>query len=262
MQMAPIDIGEGVNHNERLVASLSRLRAFYGAMDAKLLLHAIIKEEFKGKVALFSSFGADAALLIAFVAEVDPTIPVLFLETGKHFPETLEYVQAIKKQLGLTNLQLLRPDPKLLLNTDPKGELWQTQPNRCCWMRKVEPLARAIEEQKFEAIITGRKKFQTQERHELHTIELHEDNTFRINPLVNWSKAEIRQEFLRRELPQHPLVNEGYPSIGCAPCTTPVKPGEDERAGRWRHTIDLLGKQKQECGIHIEEAQSNPDWSV
>ena len=156
--LAPMDIQTTTNKDEKLIASLSRLRAFYGQMDAKLLLHAIIKEEFKGKVALFSSFGADAALLISLVAEIDPTIPVLFLETGKHFPETLEYVKQIKKLLGLTNLQLLRPDPKLLLNTDPKGELWQTQPNRCCWIRKVEPLARAIEEQKFEAIITGRKK--------------------------------------------------------------------------------------------------------
>lgn len=262
MQIAPMDIQTGENKNEKLHASLSRLRTFYGEMEPKLLLRAMIREEFGGKIALFSSFGADAALLIAMVAEVDPAVPVLFLETGKHFPETLEYVQAIKKQLGLINLHLLRPDPKLLVNTDPKGELWQTQPSRCCWIRKVEPLARTIADQGYEAIITGRKKFQTEERHGLHTIELHEDNTFRINPLVNWSKAEIKAEFARRGLPQHPLVDQGFPSIGCAPCTTPVKPGEDERAGRWRHTIDLLGKQKQECGIHIEEAQANPDWSV
>lgn len=260
-QFAPLD-QNSQSKNEKLHASLSRLRTFYGEMDALPLLRTMIKEEFPGKIALFSSFGADAALLIALVAEIDPATPVLFLETGKHFPETLEYVQNIKKLLGLTNLHLLRPDPKLLINSDPKGELWQSQPNRCCWIRKVEPLARTIEEFGYEAIITGRKKFQTEERHNLHSIELHEDDTFRINPLVAWSKEQLKLEFRRRDLPQHPLVAAGYPSIGCAPCTSPVKPGEDERAGRWRHTIDLLGKQKQECGIHIEEAQNNPDWSV
>lgn len=262
MQIAPMDIQTSENRDEKLQTSLSRLRAFYGQMEALPLLRVMMKEEFPGKIALFSSFGADAALLIALVAEIDPATPVLFLETGKHFQETLEYVQQIKKLLGLTNLHMLRPDPKLLLNTDPSGDLWKTQPNRCCWIRKIEPLARTIEEHKFEAIITGRKKFQTEERKELHNIELHEDNTFRINPLVNWSKEDIKAEFARRGLPQHPLVDKGYPSIGCEPCTSPVKPGEDERAGRWRHTIDLLGKQKQECGIHIEEAQNNPDWTV
>jgi len=224
-------------------------------------LQAMIKDEFKGEIALVSSFGAGSALLLSLVVEVDPALPILFLETEKHFPETLDYVKKIEKLLGLKNVIMLHPDPKLLNNIDPKGELWQHQPNRCCWVRKVEPLNRALEEMKITALITGRKRYQTKERAEMETIELHEeDNRFRINPLALWDKDRINTEIGKRKLPEHPLVAEGYLSIGCAPCTRPVKPGEDERAGRWAHTAELPGgEQKQECGIHVTGAG---DWNV
>lgn len=240
--------------------SLSRLQAFYGDLDATPLLWAMIKEEFPGRIALLTSYGADAALLLSLVAEVDPATPVLFLETHKHFPETLDYARTLEKTLGLTNVHWLKPDPVLVGHIDPDGDLWSTQPNRCCWLRKVEPLDRALEEMKLEAIITGRKRYQTAERRNMGTIELDDKGRFRINPLAEWSKERQKAETAARRLPEHPLVVRGYPSIGCSPCTLPVKPGQDERAGRWAHSIGIQDEQKAECGIHLPSSETN--WSV
>lgn len=243
-------------------ASLSRLQTFYGDLNSAELLHAMITHEFSGKIALFSSFGADSALLIKLVADVDKATPVLFLETGKHFKETLEYVEDIKNYFGLTNLIYLKPDPELLKNTDPKGELWKSNVNRCCWLRKVEPLERGLKKYGFEALITGRKQYQTPERAGIESIELDEDGRFRINPLAKWTKEQFKSEFKTSGLAQHPLVSKGYLSIGCEPCTVAVKPGEDERSGRWAHTIDLQGKQKTECGIHLPKNNEGISWEV
>ncbi len=229
---------------------LEQLQKQYGELDASDLLREMITREFKGKIALISSFGADAALLLSMVAEVDANTPVLFLETGKHFPETLEYVETLKNQLKLTNLHFLTPAPEMLKRIDGAGDLWNSNPDRCCWLRKVEPLDRAVKKLGIEALITGRKKYQTSDRAELQTIELDDKNIFRINPLAGWDKARQKAEFSSRNLPTHPLLEKGYLSIGCAPCTAPVKAGEDERAGRWAHTAKN-GEQKKECGLHI-----------
>lgn len=241
--------------------SLSRLSMFYGALEGTALLRMMIREEFAGKIALISSFGADAALLLSMVAEVNNAMPVFFLETEKHFPETLDYARTLTKALGLTNVQWLRPDPELVSRIDPNGDLWSTQPNRCCWMRKVEPLDRAVKEQSIEALITGRKRYQTPERANMEVIELDDKGIFRINPLANWTKEQQTQELSRRCLPIHPLLEMGYKSIGCAPCTSKVAEGEDERAGRWAHTIGLENEQKTECGIHLDSSET-ADWSV
>lgn len=244
-------------------ASQSRLQTYYGHLDAIPLLQAMLHDEFVGKIGLVSSFGSGSALLLSMVAEVDPKTPVMFLETEKHFPETLEYVENIKTKLGLLDVRILRPDPKIIANIDKDGELWKTQPNRCCWARKVEPLQRAMNESIFEALITGRKRYQTPQRSEMQTIELNDDSRFRINPLAFWDKEMVKAEFKKRGLPEHPLVAKGYPSIGCAPCTKPVKAGEDERAGRWAHTAELPGgEQKVECGIHLEGMPTRPDWNI
>lgn len=241
--------------------SLSRLQNFYGELDAPLLLHAMIREEFAGQIALISSFGADAALLLSMVAQVDPATRVFFLETQKHFPETLDYARTLTERLGLTQVHWLTPDPAMAQRIDPQGDLWSTQPNRCCWLRKVEPLNRAVEEFGIKALITGRKRYQTVERAEMQTIELDEHGIFRINPLALWSKERQKQETAARDLPQHPLVAKGYFSIGCAPCTAPVAAGQDERAGRWAHTIGIENEQKTECGIHLPDAAMT-NWSV
>lgn len=229
---------------------LIELQNKYGELDADDLLRVMITNVFQGKIALISSFGADAALLLALVSEIDNKTPILFLETGKHFPETLEYVETLKTKLNLQNLHFLTPDPKMREHIDPEDELWSINPDRCCWLRKVEPLDRAVKELGIEALITGRKKYQNSERAKLEIIELDDKNIFRINPLANWDKARQKTEFAARNLPEHPLLEKGYLSIGCAPCTSIVKAGEDERAGRWRHTAQG-DEQKTECGLHI-----------
>jgi len=241
--------------------SLSRLQMFYGDLDAVPLLRVIINEEFKGKTALISSFGADAALMLSLVAEVNPATPVFFLETQKHFPETLGYAKNLTSQLGLKQVHWLTPDPQLVENIDAKGDLWSTQPNRCCWLRKVEPLNRAVEKFGIEALITGRKRYQTPDRAEMQTIELDDKGIFRINPVALWDKARQKEETMKRQLSEHPLVARGYPSVGCAPCTLPVAEGQDERAGRWAHTIGIENEQKVECGIHLPAADT-ASWSV
>lgn len=241
--------------------SLTRLQMFYGELDALPLLRIILREEFKGKSALISSFGADAALMLSLVAEVDPATPVLFLETQKHFPETLDYAHTLTKHLSLTQVHWLTPDPKLVSNIDAKGDLWSTQPNRCCWLRKVEPLNRAVEQLGIKALITGRKRYQTADRAQMQTIELDDKGIFRINPIALWDKERARQEMKERSLPEHPLVAKGYLSIGCSPCTAPVKEGQDERAGRWAHTIGIENEQKTECGIHLSSDEV-ANWSV
>ncbi len=238
---------------------LNRLQAFYGDFGAETLLRAMIKDEFQGKVALVSSFGADSALLIKLVADVDPNTPILFLDTGKHFQETLDYVDLLEKQLKLTNIRRLKPREDLINNIDKDGTLWQRQVNRCCWLRKVEPLNRVIESGEFEALITGRKRYQTSDRQDIDNVELFDDGLFRINPLCMWTKNDIKEKFKEFNLPQHPLVAKGYPSIGCKPCTNEVKPGEDERSGRWAHT-STEGKQKTECGIHTGLEENVSDW--
>ena len=224
--------------------SLSRLSMFYGELDALPLLRVMIREEFAGRIALISSFGADAALLLSMVAEVDPITPVFFLETQKHFPETIDYAKTLTEKLGLEQVYWLKPDEKMVARTDPNGDLWSTQPNRCCWLRKVEPLDRAVRELGIEALI-----------------ELDDKQIFRINPLANWGKERQKQETIARGLPEHPLVQKGYLSIGCMPCTAPVADGQDERAGRWAHTIGIEDEQKAECGIHLPAGEI-ADWSV
>jgi phosphoadenosine phosphosulfate reductase len=240
--------------------SLSRLQMFYGELDALPLLRVILRDEFKGEAALISSFGADAALMLSLVAEVDKQTPVLFLETQKHFPETLDYARELSDILGLANVHWLKPDPEMTSRIDPNGELWKIQPNRCCWLRKVEPLNRAVESLGIKALITGRKRYQTVERAHMQTIELDDKGIFRINPLAFWDKDRQKQEVTARNLPEHPLVSKGYLSIGCAPCTAPVEEGQDERAGRWSHTIGIEDEQKAECGIHLPGSDMN--WSV
>ncbi len=188
------------------------------SLDARELIAASY-EFFGSKLACFSSFGSYSALLLKFVAYVNKNIPVLFLETGKHFIETLQYVEDLKKQLGLKNVIALTPNEKILEHADANGNLWSSNVDRCCWIRKVEPLDRHLAEAGYEAVITGRRAYQTKERQEIQKIELDDQLRIRINPVAFWDKDRIKKEFAELGLKQHPLVAQGYPSIGCAPGT-------------------------------------------
>ena len=220
--------------------------ASYGALAAsglggEALLRRAIRDELRGRVAVVSSFGAESVLLLALVADIDPATPVLFLQTDRHFSETLTYRRDIAAMLGLLDVRDLRPDPAEARRDDPTGELWYYDPDACCALRKVRPLDRALAG--VDAWITGRKRHQAATRERLPFVEL-EGNRIKLNPLADWDRAAIDAAIEARGLPRHPLVAAGYRSIGCANCTRAVGEGEDARAGRW------AGLRKVECGIH------------
>ncbi len=202
-------------------------------------------EAFGDKLALVSSFGAESAVLLHLAAQIKPDIPILFLDTGMLFGQTLDYRKSLAARLGLTNVRDLRPHYQDLATVDPKNNLWQTNTDACCHIRKVLPLDRALKD--FDAWITGRKRFHGGDRLALPVVE-QADGKIKFNPLANWAKAELDAYAAEHDLPAHPLVAQGFPSIGCWPCTAPVEDGEDVRAGRWK------GLDKTECGIHVARA--------
>jgi phosphoadenosine phosphosulfate reductase len=222
-------------------AKLAQLRAAAQGRDAAGILELALGGEFAGKSAVVSSFGSESAVLLHMVAAVDPNTPILFLNTGKLFGETLRYRDRLQDQLGLGDLRSLAPHPIDRANRDPEGTLWSRDTDACCNFRKILPLKRALEG--FTAQITGRKRFQTKERATILPVEYFEGR-FRFNPLADWSPADLEAYMVLYGLPHHPLVNDGYPSIGCMPCTRRVQVGESYRDGRWS------GFEKDECGIH------------
>ncbi len=218
-----------------------RLNNMFRGRDTVEMLEAVLKDQMLGDVAVVSSFGAEAVVLLHLISRIDPNVPVLFLETGKHFPETLAYRDQLTALLGLKDVRSLTPDTEEIAKRDETGLRWSYDPDGCCEIRKVKPLANALAG--FDAQISGRKAFQSSTRAALPRFEI-EEGRLKMNPLADWDKARIDAYFAAHDLPRHPLEAQGYLSIGCAPCTSVVKPGEDPRAGRWR------GWDKTECGIH------------
>ncbi len=230
-------------------AEVAALNARFEGVSTQDMLTAVLREGLAGRIAAVSSFGAESAVLLHLLASIDPAVPVLFLDTGKHFPETLAYRDELTARLGLTRLINLAPAAADLSARDDNGLRWSYDPDGCCEIRKVRPLAGALTQ--FDATFTGRKGFQNAARAGLQRFELDTTDTagrLKINPLADWSADQIESYFTATGLPTHPLVEAGYPSIGCSPCTTKVAAGEDPRSGRWK------GWDKTECGIHVEGA--------
>jgi len=222
-------------------AQIARLRRLYGHLAAQPLLRAMIEQEFRGRIAVVSSFGAESAVILALVAEIDPAVPVIFLDTGWHFSETIAYRERLVGLLGLTNLRSVAPEALDLKREDRDNRLHASDPDRCCHIRKVLPLERALAG--YEAWFTGRKRYHGGARSHLDVIE-DVDGRIKINPLAGWTQAQIAAEFRARSLPVHPLVAQGYPSIGCVPCTSQAAANDRIRSGRW------IDSEKTECGIH------------
>lgn len=223
-------------------------------MATRLLLDDAINGFFRGRIALVSSFGAEAAILLHLVSRIDRGVPVVFLDTGKLFGETLRYRDALVAKLGLTDIRNVEPDAGAIALADSDGMLFSRDPDACCRLRKVEPLERALTG--FAAWITGRKRFQGGLRGDLPVIE-EASGRIKLNPLALWSAREIDAYFSAYDLPRHPLESQGFRSIGCMPCSSPAAPGDDARAGRWR------GRRKSECGIHLPAATpAVPDRSI
>ena len=210
----------------------------YRDAEPEAILRAAV-EAFRGRIAVLSSFGAEAAVSLHMVAKIDAATPVLFIDTDRHFAPTLQYRKTLAERLGLSDVRDLRPAGAE--RADPRGDLWRTDADRCCHVRKVVPLAQALPG--FEAVITGRKRFHGGERLRLPVFEA-VDGRIKVNPLAGWTAERVAAYFEEHALPRHPLVEGGYTSIGCWPCTAPVQ-SEDVRAGRW------AGTDKRECGIHL-----------
>ena len=221
-----------------------RLNRMFRGSETEEWLSAVLRDGLAGDIAIVSSFGAESAALLHLVSQIDRSVPVLFLETGKHFPETLAYRDQLAERLGL-NLVNLYPELEDLKQRDETGLRWSYDPDGCCELRKVRPLAKALAS--YDASLTGRKAFQSSTRANLPRFEIDtsdEQGRLKINPLIDWDADRIAAYFEEHDLPRHPLVERGFPSIGCSPCTRPVAEGEDPRAGRW------AGWDKVECGIH------------
>jgi phosphoadenosine phosphosulfate reductase len=221
---------------------IDELNACYAGLDGIELLRPLIECEFDGRLAAVSSFGAESAVLLALVAEIDRRTPVLFLDTGKLFGETLCYRDLLVARLGLVDVRTLTPDQSELAAADPRGNLWLSDPDRCCAARKIAPLAGGLAG--FDAWVSGHKHYHGGVRGGLPVFEKDGHGRTKINPLAEWSRRRLASEFIARNLPRHPLEALGYLSIGCFTCTDQVRPGEALRAGRWR------GLAKTECGIH------------
>ena len=210
--------------------------------------------EFRGRIALTSSFGIEAAVLLHLVAGIEPSLPVLFLDTGKLFGETLRHRDALVARLGLRDVRTIVPDAAAIAAADPGGTLWQSDPGRCCALRKVEPLAQALAG--FEAWINGRRQAHGHARASLALRET-VDGRVKLNPLARWSDADLEAYRTHHELPDHPLAGDGFLSVGCLPCSDRARPGEGRRDGRWR------GQERRECGIHLPRraaAASSQMW--
>lgn len=219
-------------------------RALRDASPAEVIA-AALKAVGRDKLALVSSFGTESATLLKVMADVDPAIPVIFLDTGWLFEETLAYRDTLTATLGLKDVRSIKPAEETLSREDPDRDLWFSDPDACCRIRKVEPLARALKP--FSAWLNGRKRFQGNTRADIPVVE-DDGARLKFNPFANVSREELEAIFVGAKLPRHPLAASGFRSVGCMPCTSRTTEGEDERAGRWR------GRAKTECGIHTMKA--------
>lgn len=211
--------------------------------EATSVLRDTLANPLFGPVALVSSFGAEAVVLLHMIAEIDTSMPVIFIDTEMLFPQTLAYQRKLAEDLGLSDVRRITPSREAVFLRDPDNLMYLADRDSCCALRKTEPLEKALAG--FDVWISGRKRFQGGIRVEMELFENEDDKRIKINPLAHWSRKDVADYIELNELPRHPLVKKGYPSIGCEPCTTPVGSGEEDRAGRWR------GEEKTECGIHI-----------
>jgi phosphoadenosine phosphosulfate reductase len=212
----------------------------YAGLEGQQLLGPILRD-FAGKAAVISSFGAESAVLLHMVSQVDKATPVIFLDTGKHFWETLSYRAKLIDQLGLTAVRIITPATADLSTRDPDGTLHKNSADACCRIRKAIPLAKALEG--FEVTISGRKRYHGAARATLDFLSI-ADGRLKVEPLAGFSALDIAAYMKTHDLPHHPLTEIGYFSIGCEPCTQAGGTAADPRAGRWS------GSAKTECGIH------------
>jgi phosphoadenosine phosphosulfate reductase len=235
-------------HSGDVAERVATLNARYRHHSATAVLEHSLNDADLGRVALVSSFGAESVVLLHLVSVIAPETPVLFIDTRMLFTETLDYQREVAEKLHLCDVRTIRAAQPRVAFEDPDNTLHQFNTDACCNVRKVEPLERALAG--FDGWITGRKRYQGTTREAVEFFEAEGDLRIKVNPLAHWGREDLEEYMVENRLPRHPLVAKGFPSIGCAPCTSAVKPGEDPRAGRWR------GSQKTECGIHFIDGKA------
>jgi phosphoadenosine phosphosulfate reductase len=230
--------------SEEIAAAAGR---FTDRPPAELLTWAA--ERFAGRVVFATGFGAEGCVLIDLVARHGLAIDLVTLDTGLLFDETYALWRRLEQRYGVV-IQAKRPKQTVYEQAQAHGDrLWERDPDRCCALRKVEPLESLLVDR--EAWITAIRRDQTKSRAFARPVEpdpLH--GLVKINPLLSWSAADVAAYVKTHDVPVNPLHERGYPSIGCAPCTSPVAAGEDPRSGRWR------GREKKECGLHARPVPS------
>jgi phosphoadenosine phosphosulfate reductase len=229
-----------------LKSRAAELNVRYRETPVEDVLTDMITRECRGKIALVSSLGVESAVLLHMISVIDKHLPVVFIDTGKHFDETIRYKDILVDRLDLSNVRVATPSDARLAAEDPDGFLHQRDPDLCCHVRKTIPLMQSL--RKFDCWVTGRKRMQAATRGEIQLFEV-QDRWIKINPLWSWTAEETDFYFERHGLPEHPLRESGYLSVGCAVCTQPVAAGADPRSGRW------AGVGKTECGIHFENGK-------
>jgi len=234
--------------DERLAERAARLNTRFAAAPAEEIVEFALCETFGGRAAVATSFGAESVVLLDLAARADRHAAILFLDTGNHFAATLDYMRTVIEHLRLTNVRIVTPDSREVADEDPANDLHRRDPDACCDLRKIRPLKRALAD--YDAWLSGRKRRQSRTRARLPIFEANDTHII-VSPLAGWPPEAVGEYIARCTLPVHPLVAKGYRSIGCRPCTTPVEPGEDPRAGRWR------AADKTECGIHERNRSSS-----
>ena len=232
--------------NQDLHARARSLEHKYSNLGAQELVSRSANEIFGERITLVSSFGTGSAVLLHMVARANKRTPVLFVDTGKHFGETLRYRNQLVDLLGLENVSSLRPQVDDVSRLDPQGILFTQNTDACCAFRKVAPLNLALQE--FDAWFTGRRRDQNDQRETMTRFEV-ANGKIKVNALANWTSEMVENYFSEHKLPKHPLEADGFLSIGCMTCTDRVAAGEDPRAGRWRD------QNKTECGIHLADTE-------
>ena len=226
---------------ETLPASAARLSRALSSASPQEVIATAIRSVAPGRLAVVSSFGTESAALLKYVADIDRSLPVLFLDTGLLFAETLAYRDELRRDFGLTDVRALKPQIELVERRDPARDLWMHDTEACCHIRKVRPLSDALVA--FDGWINGRKRMHGGERSDIAHVEA-DGRLLKFNPLAALTKEQLDEAFASSGAPRHPLETSGFASVGCVPCTSRTKPGEAARAGRWR------GTGRTECGIH------------
>ena len=205
-------------------------------------------KHFHPKLLMATAFGAEGCCLIDMLSVIEPAVTFINLDTGYQFAETLALRETIRDRYGI-EVELIRPDATVAeYEAEHGGPLFDLRPDQCCYDRKIVPLKRAMARHKPRAWISAIRKDQTTDRSVAGVVQW--DAKFelvKVNPLLNWTKKEVWKYILDRGVPYNPLHDQGYPSIGCWPCTNAVGAGDDDRSGRW------AGKKKKECGLHVIE---------